>query len=157
EYRRQTDDARGVSSPVAAVDVVAADGGAHELLGDVVDLVRGFRAAEHPEAARPVFPDAGSNALGSAGKRFVPARHAQNATVTNERLGQSRKRSFHGSTSTPSLVPRGGADLSAQIDTCGVGVNVEPAIAQKPDQGHTEPIGGLDREAGRRGYRAEQG
>ena len=40
EHRRQTDDARGVSGSVAAVDVVAADDGARELLRDVVHLVR---------------------------------------------------------------------------------------------------------------------
>ena len=38
--RRQTDDTGGVSSPIAAVDVVAADHRANELLGDVVQLVR---------------------------------------------------------------------------------------------------------------------
>jgi len=39
EDRRQTDDARGVSSAVAGVDVVGADNLAGELLGEVVDLV----------------------------------------------------------------------------------------------------------------------
>src|SRR4029077_8218330 len=48
EYRRQTDDARGVSSTVAAVDVVAADDRARELLREIVHLVGRLRAAEHP-------------------------------------------------------------------------------------------------------------
>ena len=49
EHCRQTDDARSVSSSVAAVDVVAAHHGPGELLGHVVHLVRGLRAAEHAE------------------------------------------------------------------------------------------------------------
>ena len=57
EYRRQTDDARSVSSSIAAIDVVAADDRASELLRDVVHLVGRLRAAEHAEragrAARP--------------------------------------------------------------------------------------------------------
>jgi hypothetical protein len=40
EYRRQTGDARGVSSAVAAIDVVAADHNAGELLGNEVHFVR---------------------------------------------------------------------------------------------------------------------
>jgi hypothetical protein len=59
EYRRQTGDAWRVSSPVAAVDVVAADHRPHELLRDVIQLVRRFRATEHSEgsrSARITFP-----------------------------------------------------------------------------------------------------
>src|ERR1700720_2713700 len=57
EDRRQTGDAGGVSSAVATVDIVAADDRAHELLRDVVQLVRGFRAAEHAERPRPAALD----------------------------------------------------------------------------------------------------
>ena len=56
EYRRQTDDARGVSGAVAAVDVVAADDAARELLREVVHLVGRLRTAEQPEALRAVAP-----------------------------------------------------------------------------------------------------
>lgn len=52
ENRRQTDDARRVSSAVAAVDVVAADHAARELLSDIVHFVRRLRAAEHSERPR---------------------------------------------------------------------------------------------------------
>ena len=52
EHRRQTDDAGGVSSPVAAVDVVAAEDAARELLRQIVHFVGRLRATEHPEAAR---------------------------------------------------------------------------------------------------------
>lgn len=42
ENCRQTDDARSVSSAIAAVYVVGADDGASELLSQIVQLVRGF-------------------------------------------------------------------------------------------------------------------
>ncbi len=42
EDRRQTDDAGGVSSPVATVDIVAPDHRADEFLGNVVQLVGGL-------------------------------------------------------------------------------------------------------------------
>src|SRR5215475_12397223 len=54
EYRRQTDDARGVSGAVTAVDVVAAESDAGELLREVVDLVGRLRAGEEPEGLRSV-------------------------------------------------------------------------------------------------------
>ncbi len=54
EDRRQTDDARSVSSSIAAIDVVAADDGASELLRDIVHLVGRLRAAEHAVGLRAV-------------------------------------------------------------------------------------------------------
>jgi len=42
EDRRQTGDAGGVSSPVATINVVAADDRANKFLGDVVELVGGL-------------------------------------------------------------------------------------------------------------------
>ena len=42
KYRRQTDDARGVSGPVAAVDVVGPNGGAQDFLREIVHLVGGL-------------------------------------------------------------------------------------------------------------------
>lgn len=55
ENRRQTDDARRVSSPVAAVNVVRADDRAHKFLRNVVQLVGGLRATEHAKRSRPAF------------------------------------------------------------------------------------------------------
>src|ERR1700732_2559043 len=55
KYRRQTDDARGVSSTVAAIYIVAADHRPHELLRNIVKFVGGFRATEHAERVGPVF------------------------------------------------------------------------------------------------------
>ena len=54
EHGRQPGDRRGVSGPVAAVDVVRADHAAHELLRGVVQLVRGLGAREHADGVRPV-------------------------------------------------------------------------------------------------------
>src|SRR5262245_47953217 len=55
EYRRQTDDARRVSSAVARVDVVRPHHRADELLSQEVHLVRCLGAAEHAEGARRVL------------------------------------------------------------------------------------------------------
>src|SRR6202023_1905836 len=82
---RQTDDARGVSGPVAAVDVVAAHDHPGELLRQVVGLVRGLRAAEHPEGPRPPLLHGGAEAAGSAVQRLVPAGGTQRAAATDER------------------------------------------------------------------------
>jgi hypothetical protein len=90
EYRRQTDDARSVSSPVAAVDIVAADDGTCELLRDIVHLVRRLRAAEHPERARGVtvagIAQCGRNAVQS----FLPRCASQVLTIAYERVRQPK-------------------------------------------------------------------
>jgi len=72
EDRRQTDDAGGVSSPVATVDVVASYYRANELLGNIVQLIGGLGATEHAECPRIVLLDRGSEVLGNAAERLVP-------------------------------------------------------------------------------------
>ena len=72
EHRRQTDDARGVSRPVAAVDVVGAEGDAGELLRQEVHLVGGLRAAEDAERVRTTRLDVAAEPLGGAVERVVP-------------------------------------------------------------------------------------
>src|ERR1035437_7338043 len=69
KYRRQTDDARDVSSAVATVDIVSPDRRADELLRRVVQLVGGLGAAEHPESIRAVLPDLCPKAFGHAVQR----------------------------------------------------------------------------------------
>ena len=95
EYRRQTDDARSVSSSIAAVDVVAADDRAGELLGDVIHLVGRLRAAKHAKrtgaAAIPSVAQAQSGAL----ERLFPRRATQ-ITVAHERMRQPKIRFTHG-------------------------------------------------------------
>src|SRR5215469_9708585 len=85
ENRRQTGDARRVSSTVAAVYIVAAHYGAHELLRDVVQLVRRFRTAEHPERLRPVFLHLLANPRGQQIQRLVPACRAVAVSFSNQR------------------------------------------------------------------------
>jgi hypothetical protein len=57
EYRRQTDDARGVSSSVAAIDVVRAENRSRQLCRQIIHLIRRARAAENPERVGPVLVD----------------------------------------------------------------------------------------------------
>src|SRR5437762_11846969 len=90
ENRRQTDDARRVSGAVAAVDVVAADDAARELLREIVHFVRRLRAAEHPEAPRAVALDDRAEPGGGAIERLVPARRAEHAVVANQRFREPR-------------------------------------------------------------------
>src|SRR5205085_2118996 len=44
-----------------------------------------------------------------------------------------------------------------QLNPAGVRVDVEATVADEADDGLTEPLGGRDREAGRRRHRAEHG
>ena len=89
EDRRQTDDARGVSSPIAAVNVVAADDRASELLSDVVHLVGGFRTAEHPVGVRWVPPACIVERRCRTVERLLPGRASELAAVAYERVRQS--------------------------------------------------------------------
>ena len=84
ENRRQTGDARGVSSTVATIDVVAADDGAHEFLRDVVQLIGGFRTTEHAECPRPARRNLALEAFSRNSQRFVPTRCAMFAVFTNQ-------------------------------------------------------------------------
>jgi len=78
--RRQTGDARGVSSAVATVDVVRAHHRPRELLGEIVQLVRRLRTTEHAKGLRSVAlldaPKAGSGGVKSliptGGTKLLP-------------------------------------------------------------------------------------
>src|ERR1044072_6704493 len=71
EHRRQTDDARSVSSPVATVDVVGAEGDPGQLLRQEVHLVGGLRAAEDAERVRTARIDVAAEALGRGIERGI--------------------------------------------------------------------------------------
>jgi hypothetical protein len=73
EYRRQTGDAWRVSSPVATIDVVAADHRPHEFLCGVIKLVRGLRATEHSKRARTVRIHLPPDSRGRQIQSLVPA------------------------------------------------------------------------------------
>jgi hypothetical protein len=84
ENRRQTGDARGVSSTVAAIYIVAADDRANEFLRGVIELVGRFGATEHAESARTVCSDLGAESIGGARECFVPGRRAMLAIFADE-------------------------------------------------------------------------
>ena len=88
EDRRQTGDARGMSSAVAAVNIVAADDRAHEFLRDIVQLVGRFRTAEHAEAARPARFDLAAQLARDEIQGFFPACRAVALRFANQRSGQ---------------------------------------------------------------------
>ena len=88
KYRRQTGDAGGVSSTVAAIDVVRADHRPDKLLRHIIQLVGRFRATEHTERVRPVFGELGAEAFGHPVQSFVPGRRPVAAIFAYIRLGQ---------------------------------------------------------------------
>jgi hypothetical protein len=83
---RQTGDAGRVSSPVAAVDVVRPHDGADELLGRVIQLIRGLGAAEHAEAPRIVFLNRPVESLRHSFQSFIPRGWPMPAVFADERL-----------------------------------------------------------------------
>ncbi len=96
EYRRQTDDARGVSSSIAAIDVVAADDRANELLGDVIHLVGGLRAAKHSKRASAAALSRVAQSRCCALEGLVPGGAAQGPAVTHEWMRQPKMGFAHG-------------------------------------------------------------
>jgi hypothetical protein len=96
EDRRQTDDAGRVSSPVATVNVVAADHGAHKFLRGIVQFIGGLRATEHPESFRPARLNFSAEACRSHLQSFIPAGSTMLAIFTNKGSCQPLARSaFH--------------------------------------------------------------
>src|SRR5260370_39255730 len=87
ENRRQTGDARGVSSPVAAIDVVRSHHGTNKFLGGVVQLVGGLGATEHTEASRVMFLDRRTESLGHALQSFLPCGGGMATGFAEERMG----------------------------------------------------------------------
>ena len=88
KHRRQTDDARSVSSAVARVDVVRPHHRTHELLSQEIDLVRRLRAAEHPERTRRVLYPCTSQTRSGEIERLIPARKAKRPVLAHQRLRQ---------------------------------------------------------------------
>src|SRR5438477_12750549 len=89
EYRRQTDDAGSVSSPVATINVVGPDHRANKLLGNIVQLVGGLGATEHPKGIRAMQLDLFAEALGHAVQRLIPSCRAMRAVLAHQRLSQA--------------------------------------------------------------------
>src|SRR5882762_4624346 len=97
EHRRQTGDARSVSSPVAAVDVVAVHRGPRELLSHEVHLVGRLGAAEHSESVRALGPRRGETGCRSL-ERLLPRSRTQSSPFSDERLGQANQTLTHDET-----------------------------------------------------------
>jgi hypothetical protein len=89
EYRRQTDDAGGVSSSVAAVDVVTAHHYPSEFLGQKIHLVGRLRATEKPKAPWTVLLHGAAKAESRTLERFVPGSGTQLAVFPDHRRGES--------------------------------------------------------------------
>src|SRR5262249_34465038 len=91
----QTDDAGSVSSAIATVDVVAAQGLADELLGDEVDLVRRLGAAEHADTPASATVARGAEARRGRVEGLIPARHAEGPVLPAQGLRQSLASGLH--------------------------------------------------------------
>src|SRR5215831_11871059 len=89
ENRRQTDDARGVSSAVATINVVRANHRANEFLRDVVQLVGGLGTTEHTKRPRPVLFDLRAKSRYHPVESLVPRRGLVRAVRANQRRSQT--------------------------------------------------------------------
>jgi hypothetical protein len=78
-----------MSSPVAAIDVVASDDGASELLGQEIQLIGGFGATEDSKTLGPFPLDCILKALGSPVQRFLPTCRSEGSVLPNHRGCQS--------------------------------------------------------------------
>src|SRR5262249_49105597 len=95
EHCPQTGDTGGVSSTVAAVDVVGADDRPGELLREIIQLVRGLGAAVTAERVGAVARlQVGGTVCGGAGGRGRGG-GLQLAIDTHERLGQAAEVDVH--------------------------------------------------------------
>jgi hypothetical protein len=95
--RRQTDDARGVSGAVAAIDVVTADDAAGELLREIVHFVGCLGATEQAEASRTMFRSGRAETRRSAVERFIPVSGPEDAVVANQWRSEPRVLALHAS------------------------------------------------------------
>ena len=89
EYRRQTGDARGMSSPIAAINIVRAHDAADEFLRRVVQFVRGLGATEHAKVPRIVLRDRLAERGGDALQCFIPSGGTMRTVVSHQRLSQT--------------------------------------------------------------------
>jgi len=89
ENRRQTGDAGGVSSPVAAIYVVRSHHGTNKFLGYVIQLVGGLRATEHAEVPGVFLRDRPAESLGDTIQGFIPGGRAMPAIFAYQRLRQA--------------------------------------------------------------------
>jgi hypothetical protein len=89
ENRRQTGDARGMSSSVAAVNVVGAHDAADEFLRRVVQFVDGLGATEHAKISRVVLRDGFAERRGHTIHGLIPGRGTMRTVLPHQRLSQA--------------------------------------------------------------------
>src|SRR6266566_2360218 len=85
---RQTDDTGGVSSAVAAIDIIASDDGADELLRGIIQLVGSLGATEHAERLRAAPLDLSAKAPCDGVERLIPGSGIKPAVATDHRLSE---------------------------------------------------------------------
>jgi hypothetical protein len=95
EDRRQTDDARSVSSAVAAINVVAAHHDASKFLRHEIHLVGCLRTAEQAEALPAIGGLRLAKAAGSTPEGFVPRGRAERTVFADKRRGESKTVVLH--------------------------------------------------------------
>jgi len=84
--RRQTGDARRVSSAVAAIDVVTAHHNTRELLSNEVHFIRRLRAAEQSKRLAAVFLSDRFQTARREIQRLFPAGRTENTTIAKKGL-----------------------------------------------------------------------
>jgi hypothetical protein len=89
ENRRQTGDARRMSSAVAGIDVVATDYGADEFLRGIVQLIGRFGTTKHSKSARTAQRDLTLDPRGDHIESLVPGCRAMLAILSNQRRYQA--------------------------------------------------------------------
>ena len=89
EDRRQTGDAGGVSSPVAAINVVRTHDAANEFLRRIIQLVCGLRATEHAKIPRIVLRNGFAERHGDAFQGFIPGGWTMRTVLAHQRLRQA--------------------------------------------------------------------
>jgi hypothetical protein len=130
EYRRQTGDAGGVSSPVAAINIVRAHDAADELLRGVVQFISGLGATEHAKIPRIVLRDRPAERSNDAVQGFIPRSGTMRTVLPHQRLGQS---GLHRSRHNPHCLSgnRNTLDLEAAVRptaTCGAALGYRPRL-----------------------------
>src|SRR6185295_6899162 len=88
ERCRQTDDAGSVSGPVAAVDVVAAEGDPGQFPGQVIHFVGRLGAAEDAERVGAVGGEIPLEPFRGAVERLVPGCRLQHPVLPDQRFGE---------------------------------------------------------------------
>ncbi len=89
KHSRQTGDAGGMSSSIAAINIVRAHDGADKFLGNIIQLVSGLGAAEHAKVTRIASGKGSSECRSDSLQRFFPGSRTVDAIFADQWLGQA--------------------------------------------------------------------